>query len=75
MKQICLMCGEPVISLSPRKKFCSEVCCRKFHKKPKPFLISKSFKIFKNIVAVAETAEEFKNLYRRYFETEAICND
>lgn len=74
MKPICLKCGEPIIGWTPRRRFCSSVCQRRVHNRPKPFLISKDFEFFKNIVAAAETADEFKELYHNYFEEKFYDN-
>ena len=68
MNRICLHCGGFVATGHMKvNPYCSTECTD-FINDNKPFTIKDSFKIFKNLIAIAENYNEFKYLYKKYFK-------
>ena len=68
MKRICLFCGDEIISGSQRKYYCSYECNKRMHnRRTLGISLEKDFDLFKHIVEASENAEEFYELYGRYF--------
>lgn len=71
-KDFCQFCGGyiPKFTKSPRK-FCSLKCRdlynKNCHSLPVKKTIRNSFNLFKNIVAVSDSPDEFNQLYSHYF--------
>ena len=64
MKKFCVHCGD---KLFYRNKYCSDKCANRYdHSKPRT--IQNYFPLFRNIAAESADLDEFKQLYRRYFD-------
>lgn len=67
MKLFCYNCGAEIIPLSLRRKYCSNSCAQIYRSRIKQRTVSNYFPLFKNIVAASADANEFKQLYQKYF--------
>lgn len=68
MKLFCYNCGEQLITLNGRTKFCSSKCGKEYRASTKARTIANYFPLFKNIVSSSRNLEEFNKQWQKYFK-------